>query len=142
MDVKLLRQAAFVATLRTADALEADVAGLLKPDRLSPPLYNVLRIVAGAGAEGLRCGEIGERLISREPDVTRLVDRLARRRLVGRRRDRSDGRVVRVVMTSTGQALLDRLAGPMLALHDAQFGALPRADLERIVALLERVRRR
>jgi DNA-binding MarR family transcriptional regulator len=74
---------------------------------LSHVQYNVLRILRGAGKAGLGAGEISDRLITRSPDVTRLVDRLVQRGLVARSRDESDRRAVRIHITSDG---LERLA--------------------------------
>ena len=73
-----LEQEAFLSLIYTADRLLAEVNDLLKPKKLSAPLFNVLRILRGAGKDGLPCKEISGRLVKRDPDVTRLVDRLLR----------------------------------------------------------------
>jgi DNA-binding MarR family transcriptional regulator len=78
----------YLNIVRTADLLGRKGVELLKEADLSPNQYNVLRILRGAGAEGLACGEIGERMVTRDPDITRLLDRLEKRELVKRSRDK------------------------------------------------------
>src|SRR5579884_1844753 len=80
-------QAVFLNIQKTADLLMAEVAAALKPSELSPTQYNVLRILRAAGEEGLACGRIAERMLTREPDMTRLLDRLEKRGLIVRSRD-------------------------------------------------------
>ena len=99
-------QEAFLSIVRTADDLLFEAAQLLRTRELSPPLYNVLRILRGAGAEGLRCGQIAERLLNRVPDVTRLLDRLATLGLVGRTRSEKYRRAVVEICCAGGPALL------------------------------------
>ena len=108
-----LEESAYVALLRTADRLQARVADWLKPHGLSPTQYNALRILRGAGAEGLPCSQIGERMLTHDPDITRLVDRLQKRRLVVRNRDSRDRRVVRARITPLGLDLLGALDKPL-----------------------------
>src|SRR5713226_6186305 len=101
-----LEEEAFVALMRTADQLAWRGAEMLKQHGLSPTQYNALRILRGAGAKGLACSEIGERMINRDPDITRLVDRLERRGLVQRSRDKRDRRVITTRITGAGLELL------------------------------------
>src|SRR2546426_9185122 len=89
-----LENEVFLNLLRTADALLRDVEQILKAVELSQTQYNVLRILRGAGRQGLACQEIGERMLTRDPDITRLLDRLEARALVSRARGRADRRVV------------------------------------------------
>lgn len=130
-----LEQEAFVQFQRAASRLMEDVARLLKPAGLRPTQYNVLRILRGARPEPLSCGEISGRMITREPDLTRLLDRLETAGLVSRCRGGEDRRVVRVAITPAGLALLKSLDAPMLALHRRQFSSLG----ERKTALLTRI---
>ena len=130
-----LEQEAFVQLQRAASRLMEDVARLLKPAGLRPTQYNVLRILRGARPDPLSCGEISARMITREPDLTRLLDRLESAGLVSRCRGDEDRRVVRVAITAQGLALLESLDAPMLALHRRQFAALG----ERKMALLTRI---
>ena len=90
-----LEQIAYVSLLRTVDKLSWRIVDLLKTADLTPVQYNVLRILRGAGPEGLACRDIGERLINRDPDITRLLDRMENRGLVIRAREarRRVGRV-------------------------------------------------
>ncbi|MBI5083603.1 MAG: MarR family transcriptional regulator [Acidobacteria bacterium] len=97
---------------------------LLKQRGLSPPQFNVLRILRGARPEPLTCGEISSRMITRDSDVTRLLDRLERQGWISRSRQQLDRRVVRVSITASGLALLKSLDEPVLALHRHRFSAL------------------
>src|SRR2546425_9789881 len=97
-----LEEEVFVALMRTADQLAWRGAEMLKQHGLSPTQYNALRILRGAGAKGLACSEIGERMINRDPDITRLVDRLERRGLVRRRREQKDRRGISTFITPAG----------------------------------------
>jgi DNA-binding MarR family transcriptional regulator len=139
---RTLEQEAFLQIQRCAEALAYSVAELLRPYALTPTQYNALRILRGAGEPGATCGEIGERLVNRVPDVSRLVDRLERSGLVARSRRDADRRVVRVNVTPAGLDLLAELDEPVLALHRRQLGHLGEAELRRVVEVMEGVRRR
>jgi DNA-binding MarR family transcriptional regulator len=130
----------FVNALRTSAALVASLVEVLRPFDLTQPQYNVLRILRGAGADGLPSGEIAARMVSREPDVTRLIDRMEARALVQRARDARDRRVVTVRLTAEGRELVDALDEPVRDLHARQFRALTREELATLNALLERAR--
>jgi len=131
---------AFVDIVRTAEHLTCGVAHLLHDAGLSEPQYNVLRILHGAG-EGLPCGRITGQMLTRAPDVTRLVDRLEEAGLVSRRRAiGEDRRIVVVHLTRTGLTLLKRLDGPIEQLHREQFAKLTRAELRQLRTLLRKVR--
>ena len=86
-----LEERTYLELLRTSDRLTRGAVGVLKAEDLSPTQYNVLRILRGS-AEGLPCGEIGRRLITREPDITRLLDRMEKRGLISRCRETEDRR--------------------------------------------------
>jgi DNA-binding MarR family transcriptional regulator len=105
--------------------------------RLTPTQYNLLLIVRGAGAGGRTCAEIGERLITRDPDVTRLLARMVRRGLVRRDPDPRDRRAARVRITPRGRALLRRLDPVVAELPARLLGALTRRQLEDLRARLE-----
>jgi DNA-binding MarR family transcriptional regulator len=132
---------AFLNVLRTASALLDDLTGVLRPYDLSQPQYNVLRILRGAGPEGLPSGEIGARMVARDPDVTRLVDRMEARGLVARHRPAADRRVVRVQLTPEGARMVDALDEPVAAMHRRQLGHLDPAALRTLSDLLEAARR-
>lgn len=131
-----LSQQAFIAILRAADALNQSSAALLKQHSLTPAQYNVLRILRGAGPEGLRCREIGEHMIQREPDVTRLLDRLEARGLTARARSTTDRRALHVTLTPAALDLLQTLDQPILELHRAQFAAFSESRLRDLVRAL------
>jgi DNA-binding MarR family transcriptional regulator len=132
-------EAAALDLFRTSDLLSRAGAQLLKSEDLSPTQYNVLRILRGAPS-GLPCGEIAARMITRDPDVTRLLDRLAKRGLIARRRESKDRRVVLTKITAEGLELLARLDEPMQEIHRKQLGHLGRNRLKALAELLEAVR--
>lgn len=131
---------AYLNIVRTADHLTYGVSELLKPYGLSPATYNVLRILRGSGNGGLTCGEIGERMVTRVPDVTRLLDRLEERSLLVRSREEQDRRVVRVRITEPGVALLSKLDRPVAQFHKRQLTNMGRERLSMLIDLLEEVR--
>jgi|SRR5262245_60748842 len=104
---------------------------------LTPHQYNVLRILRGSHPTKLSCGEIGERMIARDPDITRLVDRLGRRGLVTRTRNRQDRRVVEVGMTAKGHGILHSLDEHVDRFPRAVLGHLGAKRLEQLKTLLE-----
>lgn len=131
----------FLNAIRTADALIRGESNLLKPHGLTSAQYNVLRILRGAGPDGLRCADVSERLVTRDPDVTRLLDRLEAAGLVSRARNDRDRRVITAALTSAGAALLAELDDPIDQLHRTQLGHMPQATLRQLSALLEEARR-
>jgi DNA-binding MarR family transcriptional regulator len=106
---------------------------------LTPNQYNVLRILRGSHPTRLPCGDIADRMIARDPDVTRLVDRLTRRGLVTRVRSRRDRRVVEVGITEKGQQVLRSLDEHVARFPKAMLGHLGPRKLEQLGALLEHV---
>ena len=132
-------ETASIDLFRTADLLSRAPAQLLKTEDLSPTQYNVLRILRGAPS-GLPCGEIAARMITRDPDITRLLDRLAKRSLIARRREAKDRRVVLTRITPEGLELLARLDEPMQQVHRKQLGQLGRNRLTTLAELLEAAR--
>lgn len=130
----------FLAVQRTAALLLHSAAVALEPYGLTPTQYNVLRVLRGAGPAGLPRAEIGARLLSPMPDVTRLVDRLVAAGLVQRARDAADRRVARARITPSGLALLERLDAPIAELHRRQLGALGDERLRTLAALLDEAR--
>jgi DNA-binding MarR family transcriptional regulator len=135
-----LEEAAFVALLRTADQLQWRAAEMFKRHGLSPTQYNALRILRGAGPEGLACSEVGERMINRDPDITRLLDRLERRGLIQRSREQKDRRVIKVRITPAGLDLLKSLNREVAEFHRQLLGHLGEERLESLVRLLEAAR--
>lgn len=129
----------FLELCRTTDLLGRRLAALLKAEDLSGTQYNVLRILRGA-PEGLKCGEIGNRMITRDPDITRLLDRLEARRLISRCRESQDRRMVMATITPDGLQLLARMDEPVQAMHRSQLGHLGRERLRRLTGLLQTAR--
>src|SRR5436305_2686670 len=131
---------AFLALQRTAGLLALALGRELKTHELTPALYNTLRILRGAAGEALTCGEIGERLVSPGPDVTRLLDRLEARGLIERLRDERDRRLVRARITAAGEALLSHLDAPVAAALRQLLGHLGEPKLKQLTALLAAAR--
>jgi DNA-binding MarR family transcriptional regulator len=130
----------FVAFMQIADTLGAQAEEVIKTAGLTSAQYNVLRILRGAGRAGLACREIGERMISRDPDITRLLDRMEKRNLITRARQSDDRRVVKTFVTSEGLELLKTLDRPVSALHKRQFQGIAPAKLKLLAAMLEEIR--
>ena len=131
-----LEETTFLELLRTTDMLSRGLAHLLKNEDLSANQYNVLRILRGA-PQGLPCGEIANRMITRDPDVTRLLDRLEKRGLVARCRQTKDRRTVMTRITAEGLKLLARLDEPIQSGHRRQLGHLGRERLRALTELLQ-----
>ncbi len=131
---------AFLNLQRTADVLARGMEQALKPAGLSHTQYNVLRILRGAGPSGLACREIGARMLTHDPDVTRLLDRLETRGLITRSREKGDRRVITTRITRKGMNILEQLDQPMEQALKGQLGHLRNAQLRRLTELLELVR--
>ena len=129
-----------LGVLRTAEVLGRGTAELLRPYGLTPTQYNVLRILRGAGPEGLPCAEIGTRMLTHEPDVTRLLDRIQKAGLIMRERAAADRRVVLTRITERGLALLARLDGPVAELSRRRLDGLSESDVRSLIRLLDAVR--
>ena len=130
----------FLNTVRTADYLLRAEAEVLRAEDLTTPLYNVLRILRGAGSEGRSCGEISSRMVTRDSDITRLIDRLVQRGLVARERDDADRRVVLSRITERGLALLRRLDQPIASCHQRLLRHLSAEQIRTLSRLLELAR--
>jgi DNA-binding MarR family transcriptional regulator len=132
---------AFILIQKVADELAQEVERFLKANGLTGTQYNVLRILRGAGPEGLACTSIGEKMISHDPDMTRLLDRMEKRGLITRHRQSSDRRVVKTRISSRGLTVLKRLDGPVHELHKEQFRHANLRRLKALTELLEEVRK-
>ena len=133
-------QEAYLALLRTADALQSSIEARLKEFGLTGTQYNALRILRGAGSDGLPCSEVGERMITRDPDITRLLDRLQKRGLVERTRDKNDRRVVFGKITAAGLKLLREMDGPIEKYGREMLRHVGQEKLRQLIGLLELVR--
>jgi len=129
-----------LSIMRTADQVAVPMNDVLRGAGLSVSQYNVLRIMRGAGDDGLPCGEISERMVRRDPDLTRLLDRLEAAGLVTRTRDTRDRRIVRASITREGAALLASLDDPVEESIRRSLAHVPVARLRMLLELLEEVR--
>lgn len=131
---------AFLNVIRTADALNRALSDTLKPHGISPTQYNVLRILRGAGAAGHTCGDIGDRMITRDPDITRLLDRMEKRGLLTRSRESKDRRVITTRISPEGLQLLKQIDPVVERFHRACLHELSERKLNDLSRLLESVR--
>lgn len=135
-----LAEEAYIALMRTADQLHWKGAELMKQFEVSPTQFNALRILRGAGPKGLACSEISERMINRDSDITRLLDRLERRGLAGRCRETKDRRVIMARITAAGLELLKKMDEPMEEFHRKLLGQMGEQRLHSLLRLLEEAR--
>jgi DNA-binding MarR family transcriptional regulator len=134
-----LEEEVYLNLQRTAEALSWKVVAALKPAELTPVQYNVLRILRGAAeskSKGLTCKEISERLVTKDSDITRLLDRLEDRELVERARDIEDRRSIVSQITKKGLKLLNELDHLVAACSHQQLNHLGSDLLEQFNALL------
>jgi DNA-binding MarR family transcriptional regulator len=137
-----LEEEASLGIVRTAAALEHAFGQALKPYDITPTQYNVLRILRGAGPEGLCRHEVGSRLIREVPDVTRLLDRMEDQGLIERARKGRDRRYVTTTITKKGLELVRDLQDTVDGLHRDLLGHMDRAQLRTLVSLLDDARHR
>ena len=130
----------FLNIQRTADAMMQEMLDVLRPFALSVTQYNVLRILRGAGTAGVTCKDIAGRMITRDPDITRLLDRLERRNLLTRNRAKEDRRFVSIRITDEGLTLLSELDAPIEQKQVAIMSHVPQAQLSTLIELLEEIR--
>ena len=135
-------QEAYLALLRTADELQSRVEAKLKEYGLTPTQYNALRILRGARADGIPCSEIGERMITRDPDITRLLDRLQKRGLAERTRGKQDRRVIYGRITAAGLKLLREMDEPIEKHGREMLRHVGQGRLKELIDLLALVRGR
>jgi DNA-binding MarR family transcriptional regulator len=134
-----LEDQVFVTLQRAADALARQAERLVKSQGLTPAQYNVLRILRGAEPEGLACSDVSDRMISHDPDITRLLDRMEKRGLITRQRQKDDRRVVKTRITPEGLDLLKALDQPIRDLHKRQFRYFPAARLKALAEMLDQI---
>ena len=134
-----LEERIFITLLKVADALGQEAEQLTRTAELTGTQYNVLRILRGAEPEGLPCRGIGDRMITHDPDITRLLDRMEKRGLITRERQKDDRRVVKTRITPHGLALLKPLDQPMRDLHKRQLRHMAGKRLKTLCGLLEEI---
>jgi DNA-binding MarR family transcriptional regulator len=135
-----LEEEAYLNVMRTSNTLNQGIADLLRTYDLTQAQYNVLRILRGAGEGGLNASEIAGRMISRDPDVTRLVDRLEKRGLVDRWRCSEDRRVVWTRISQAGLDLINPIDAPLNELHRRLLSHMSKEKLQTLIELLEEAR--
>ena len=135
-----LQEEALLNILKTAAVLEESEGELNRRHGISPTQYNVLRILRGAGKEGLRCQEIAERMITRDPDITRLLDRLVDQGWVSRARSQEDRRAVITSISSKGTKLLASMDPEVRKIPERAMKHLDKKELQTLIELLEKVR--
>ena len=131
-----LEERIFVLILRAADYVGQQTEQVLKPHGLTGTQYNVLRILRGAGPEGLPCKSVGDLMISHDPDMTRLLDRMEKRGLIGRERQKDDRRVVKTRITPAGLDILKKLDNPVREFHKRKFAHISGTKLKQLEELL------
>ena len=133
---------ALVSLQRTTSNLQWRLGEFLKPYGISPTQYNALRILRGSGDEGLGCSEIADRMLNRDPDITRLLDRLVKSGLARRGRDKRDRRIITAKITDGGLSLLEQLDGPLEELNQKITAHLSRPKLQEFLHTLDSLRER
>lgn len=131
---------AYVSLQRTADLMLRKFSLFIKPWGISPTQYNVLRILRGAGPEGLCCGDVSERMITSDPDITRLLDRVEKLGWIERSRSTKDRRVVLAKISKKGLELLKDIDGPLTEFNQKSTAHLPEKRLRELIDLLAEVR--
>jgi len=135
-----LEQEAFLSLWRTYDRLRALEEEFFRGWDLTGQQYNVLRLLEAHREGPLGTLELANRLVSRAPDITRMLDKLEQRDLVARVRSETDRRAVLVSLTSAGRQLLEQIREPLRECHERQLGHLAPADLEQLIGLMRQVR--
>ncbi len=137
-----LMEEAILNIMRTAEVLSGEFNELLKQYDLTGSQYNVLRILRGALPEGISCSQISERMLTKDSDITRLLDRLDGRGLIARERDSKDRRVITTRITEDGLRVLKEMDGPVAEHQKQILGHLSEKQLATLVNLLEEARSR
>ena len=135
-----VEEEAILSIARTAAVMEHAGAEALRPFDLTITQYNVLRILRGAAGEGLCRNEVGERLVTKVPDVTRLLDRMETAGLIVRQRGGEDRRFVSTRITEKGLRLLEKIDRELPAIHGRQLGHVSQKRLRELISILEEVR--
>lgn len=131
---------AMLSIVRTAAVLDHQLGEALKPYGLTPTQHNVLRILRGAGADGLCGREIGERMVARVPDVPRLLERMEAQGLISRERDPDDRRHVTARITRKGLELVARVTPALTAVQERLVGRLSQKTLRLLIDALAEIR--
>ena len=135
-----IEEEAVLNVLKTAEALDQYMASLFKEYGLTSTQYNVLRILRGARPDGLTCSQLAERMVTRDPDITRMLDRLESLNWVQRERSKEDRRVVKTTITDAALCLIARMDEPIRGRLESTLGTMSRPALQQTVELLEQMR--
>jgi DNA-binding MarR family transcriptional regulator len=135
-----VEQEAYLNIIKTADVLHQAASVMLRSVNLSESQYNVLRILRGAGDDGLKCSEIGDRMVTRDPDITRLLDRIEKQGWIERHRSTTDRRVVTTRITPAGLEKLREVDGPLKESLEVPLSRLGASKLHTLIELLEEIR--
>lgn len=130
-----------IGIMRTAALLQRHINSIVSREGITQPQYNVLRILRGAGEDGIATLAIRDRMVDASPGVTRLIDRLERSGYARRQRSANDRRQVMCHITAHGLSLLARLDGPISAYDDEAVEMLSMAEKKELVRMLDSVRR-
>ncbi len=133
---------ALLNLVRTADRLSRAVQRIIRPWGVTATQYNVLRILRGAGPEGVTCSEIGDRMVTADPDITRLLRRLKALKLIRQQHDRHDRRVVRTRISEAGLQLLDEMDPEVKRAPGELLGHMRTEEIAELTRLLEVARER
>jgi DNA-binding MarR family transcriptional regulator len=137
-----LEEEAMLNLLRTSDCIHRALQLRIRNWDITSTQYNVLRILRGAQPDGLTCSAIGSRMINADPDITRLLARLKKLKLIRQQRDQHDRRVLWTRISEAGLALLEEMDPMILSFPGELLGHLSREDLTELIRLLELARRR
>lgn len=139
-DFASIQQEAYLSLLVTVDRMYRRHADFMAEYGVSPKQYNILRILRGAGNAGLPVMEIGRRMVEKSPDISRITSRLIDMKLVNRRRQRSDRRVVKVTISAKGLKLLEKMDKPIGEQIDHLLSGMKKGELQSLIELLDKAR--
>lgn len=132
---------AFLNLMRTSDCLHRAFQRKIRPWGITSTQYNVLRILRGAQPQGLTCSAIGDRMITADPDITRLLARMKTQKLIRQQRDKQDRRVVWTQISAAGLELLSKMDAEITQIPKDLLGHLDRHNLQQLIRLLEEARK-
>jgi DNA-binding MarR family transcriptional regulator len=135
-----IAQEVYLSLVISSSQLSYDVDILMRKHGLTQPQYNVLRILRGAGQDGLGRNEIRERLVTSMPDVTRLLDRMEVAGLISRRQCEVDRRQMRTTLTARGTKLVRKLDAPLDNLHHEHVAGIQESELKTMLTVLSKLR--
>lgn len=141
-DLYRLHQDLFFQLVRAYDCVTSEQSKFCQQFEITPQQFNVLKVLAAKSGDGsgIACQAIGEQLLNRVPDITRLLDRLEQAGLIVRERCCEDRRVVRTQLTDAGRAKVDEMCAPLSAAVAARFGHMSRQELVTLAQLLNKLR--